>query len=863
MATQPAAQREQLSDASLRAARRGTGWFLLWWAAMLGLLTCWVWDSAFEPGVLLVSVTGLLALASAAGFVKLIFRKAAEEAAARAGELRAVGLGLIGAAALLAVLGLWVGWQVGLSAFGEASSMIVLGLIAAGHGAGRAFLLDEAARERALERVGGVLGSMAVPAAALVGAIVYIVWRAIALRAVPFEPWPVAALLFGCVALGVWGWYISQASFSGRTAAQSRRLLVLVLGGALGLLIALATVWQAARWWGAGDIFSDDTPLAQSSGLWRLWLCLWLALLGLGIVFGSLLLARVDIRQSAVMRRLLYGYNAVFTGLLLLATLVIVNIVVYVTYPLTFEWSRAGGLHSLSSSTKNLLEGLKQQVSVYVLMSPYQQYASEVKNLLDNAQAYTRRLNYEFVSPDKEDARYRRLAGKYPAIRRESTQLRDARFIEDDDKARGVLIVYNPDLGEKAPNAFISARDLGEMKRGGDPRDPHAARKEIFKGEDAIMTQLRLLAERQGQKPKIYFTQGNREFNLKDSIRREEIRDLVLGDAGSLGAGLLFDRLKKENYDVRGLLWGPPPAKAADDLMAYSRKSADDKTHQVPADAKVVVIAQPMEPFAKDVVEALEAYADKGGKLVILMNPVVLQSRSGLEVLDVGLNGLLKKFNVQLGHDFLVRFPDNFRTQHPLGLIAQPPVSGRNKVAFNFRDSRFAVGVGPRAIGLARSVRPVVTPGTFEVETLLQVQSPPNGIFWAETNFNILRRLEDYLIELEQKDQLDAKKSNEPIPVVVAVSDRDGKARLVVFGDARFASNRSADSPAPYYDFLVSSLEWLAERPGNIGIRPKETAFYVLQTENLSRSRVAWLPLGLTVLMLLGLGGGIWVVRRR
>jgi hypothetical protein len=126
---------------------------------------------------------------------------------------------------------------------------------------------------------------------------------------------------------------------------------------------------------------------------------------------------------------------------------------------------------------------------------------------------------------------------------------------------RGVLLVYHPELGEKAPNAFIPARDLGETKRGGDPRDPDAKRKEIFKGEDAIMTQLRLLAERQGEKPKVYFTQGNREFNLKDSIRREDIRDVVLGDADRLGAGLLLDRLKKENYDVRGLLWGAPPAR--------------------------------------------------------------------------------------------------------------------------------------------------------------------------------------------------------------------------------------------------------------------------------------------------------------
>ena len=172
----------------------------------------------------------------------------------------------------------------------------------------------------------------------------------------------------------------------------------------------------------------------------------------------------------------------------------------------------------------------------------------------------------------------------------------------------------------------------------------------------------------------------------------------------------------------------------------------------------------------------------------------------------------------------------------------------------------------PSGVGLARSVRPVATPGLFEVEPILEVRVFPEvgqRAFWAETDFTAVRNAWNYLAVLEREGRLEAKVSREPIPVAVAVSDRSRKPRMVVFGDARFASNRFVRHPARYYDFLTGSIEWLAERPQNIEIKPKESVAYTLQLDKINQSRLIWLPLGLTLFVLAGLGVGLWVVRRR
>ena len=61
---------------------------------------------------------------------------------------------------------------------------------------------------------------------------------------------------------------------------------------------------------------------------------------------------------------------------------------------------------------------------------------------------------------------------------------------------------------------------------------------------------------------------------------------------------------------------------------------------------------------------------------------------------------------------------------------------------------------------------------------------------------------------------------------------------------------------------LASSLAWLRERPSSIGLDPKERKEYQMDA-NVNLRRMAYLPLGLMFVCVVGLGLGIWVVRRR
>src|ERR1700719_4151476 len=121
--------------------------------------------------------------------------------------------------------------------------------------------------------------------------------------------------------------------------------LALYLGSLTGFVIALFTAVRMSIWWNR-YIIAGMTMWQGEEG-WHFWYCIYLEFFGLALLFGSLLLARTDIRVNVTMRRVLYGYNTVLTGFLLLLILVVMVIVTFVTLPANIEWTRAMGMHTI------------------------------------------------------------------------------------------------------------------------------------------------------------------------------------------------------------------------------------------------------------------------------------------------------------------------------------------------------------------------------------------------------------------------------------------------------------------------------------------------------------------------------------
>src|SRR5262249_55053672 len=142
---------------------------------------------------------------------------------------------------------------------------------------------------------------------------------------------------------------------------------------------------------------------------------------GLALLFASVQLARGVERASAPMRRLLYGYNAVLTAVLLAVILALLNVLPYShVWPFgyldrPYDWT-ASRLYTLSDRSRNILTSLRQPVHVYLLMRQNDDATSEMITLLDNCRVLTDQLRWEALSPDRNRAQFAKLLEKYPAV---------------------------------------------------------------------------------------------------------------------------------------------------------------------------------------------------------------------------------------------------------------------------------------------------------------------------------------------------------------------------------------------------------------------------------------------------------------
>src|SRR5205807_1642889 len=151
----------------------------------------------------------------------------------------------------------------------------------------------------------------------------------------------------------------------------------------------------------------------------------------------------------------------------------------------------------------------------------------------------------DYISPDRDELKFRALADRFPEL------LPKGRLVGpmDEGSGRGILIVYGDMPTEKAPKAqyaFVPQRKILDENF-----DPHGkTRARVFKGEPEIYKELSFLVHGQ-EKRKIYFLQGDGEIDitLPDARRRGNLD--LRPDMSMLGASMLVDRLKKDNYEVQ------------------------------------------------------------------------------------------------------------------------------------------------------------------------------------------------------------------------------------------------------------------------------------------------------------------------
>jgi ABC-type uncharacterized transport system involved in gliding motility auxiliary subunit len=293
-----------------------------------------------------------------------------------------------------------------------------------------------------------------------------------------------------------------------------------------------------------------------------------------------------------------------------------------------------------------------------------------------------------------------------------------------------------------------------------------------------------------GEERTVYFLQGHGEHDTAASTRE--------------GYNAIYQALGTENYKT--------------DTLALAQKP------EVPANATVLVIAGPRTDLLQGEVEPIRQYLDRGGKLLVMLNP---PDKAGQPPLT-NLVALLKEWGIEAGDDIVV---DTSGVGQLLGANEVTPVAVRypsHPIVERFRVIT--------AYPLARSMR-AVAGGVNGRTAQTFVESSPQS--WAETNLADLFAAKPVALDKDKDVQ-------GPVSIGAAVSVTAPKApetksddkpqgagstpaadapkpetRVAAIGDSDFASNGWLGVQGNR-DLFLNTVGWLAQQENLISIRPRD-----------------------------------------
>lgn len=272
---------------------------------------------------------------------------------------------------------------------------------------------------------------------------------------------------------------------------------------------------------------------------------------------------------------------------------------------------------------------------------------------------------------------------------------------------------------------------------------------------------------------KVYFLLGHNERAIEGEAA-----------SGKEAYSRSAEALRDENYKVETLL-----------LAAKG---------EVPADADAVIIAGPTRPLLPVEHKSLKRYLTRGGGLLVMLDP-----GAKTDLVDD-----LSQWGIDVGDDVVI--------DRKLAIFGQAttPFAGKydpdHEITKDFRDTSLfpmvrSVRAKPEAKG---AMREIVFTGSDS---------------WAERNLDRFYN--------EGKAAFDAGDLAGPVPIAVAgevdLSDEAAsgdekadseqrKGRIVVFGDADFASNEMLDAYLDR-DLFVNSVNWLLGDVEAISVRPNRS----------------------------------------
>ena len=288
-----------------------------------------------------------------------------------------------------------------------------------------------------------------------------------------------------------------------------------------------------------------------------------------------------------------------------------------------------------------------------------------------------------------------------------------------------------------------------------------------------------------GAARKVYFTQGHGE------------KDTASTDRGGLSTAV--DQMKQDNFTI-------------EQLVLIQQKT-------VPADATIVAIAGPTTDFFQPEIEALNDYVARGGKVLVMLDPLLKGPAQPL------LTQFLTDWGIRAGSDVVL---DASGMGQMLGTDASVPVAAQyppHAITEGFRVIT--------AYPMARSMTPIEGGSNSHtaqplVNTSAQSWSEADlaGLSTgkAEVAFNADKGDKQGPITLGAAVSAPATVTPPPSGNATPASpdsEQKPETRVVAIGDSDFATNM-AIGISGNRDFFMNSLNWLSQQENLIAVRPRQ-----------------------------------------
>jgi hypothetical protein len=387
--------------------------------------------------------------------------------------------------------------------------------------------------------------------------------------------------------------------------------------------------------------------------------------------------------------------------------------------------------------------------------------------------------------------------------------------------------------------------------------------KQLFKGEQALVTALRELREGK-KKATIYFTQDSGELSIDEAAVRT--RREVPPQRSALS---LKTKLEQAGYAVKSFSLG-------------ERVVTETAAPKVPDDAAVVIVADPLKLTAEKAA-VLEAYLKRPtsetvepGRLIVMAD---VHFGTDGKVAPSGLESVMMNFGVKIGQEYVFGIsPFDDPTVFPMAISPQGMDPEIVRTIFGLLTSSNLV------LQESRSITPVPANAAFDAQVLLyastDVMVPPDKrALWTEPSQ--VSNPNKYVSDLIKSRDILKKVGEQPPSVAVTVRDRAaqppprnpfgqppqpemGKPRLCVFGDASFVTDAHMEREAAGGNLILTTLAWLRGKTElAVDVPPKEQKSYRLAVPKDTLDRVFWYPLIWLLLAVIATGIGVGILRRR